>query len=348
LAQLVSRFDVLYDVAGTTVLSLTEKQQLLLDGYRALWSEVVGVNKTFRVKTTPTFALAGGIGGNTSALPPDFREVLYVRSDPDTDQERFLNKNGPRNGSQSGDRSYRVQDANLMIMPPQRSQGNYALDYVPQCPPIAGAPGFTVRLISDVPLPANNSFGGPGIGKQLIASALGALSVDGVAVAVNDRILVVSEANKINNGIYTVSNTGSGVAQYVLTRATDYDQFSEVAYGDIITASAGAQSGTSFMNVTPPAQIGIDGTPMLFAFVFFTVDAELDQFQDFIVWFAVVQGLIREESDATGFLFLLDGDGQTDFGERGRVKRWASDQRTADPDGVEDVRHRNVFSRGPW
>ena len=48
------------------------------------------------------------------------------------------------------------------------------------------------------------------------------LVVDGYNVAVGDRILVKNESIQARNGIYVVTNSGTGSAQWVLTRATDF------------------------------------------------------------------------------------------------------------------------------
>ena len=75
-------------------------------------------------------------------------------------------------------------------------------------------------------LPANSyNNGSSGVGATLTASANGTLTVDGQNPSVNDRILVYQESNAAHNGIYTVTNTGSGSTQWVLTRATDADSY---------------------------------------------------------------------------------------------------------------------------
>lgn len=66
------------------------------------------------------------------------------------------------------------------------------------------------------------------------------------------------------------------------------------------------------------------------------LDVELDQFSDFIVYHAATIALAREETDATQLQALLGAIAQ-------RVSRWASDQRTADPDRIEDVRRRSTW-----
>jgi hypothetical protein len=57
----------------------------------------------------------------------------------------------------------------------------------------------------------------------LTASAVGALSFDGVAVALGERVLIKDQTAGLQNGIYTVSTSGDGSTAGVLTRASDMD-----------------------------------------------------------------------------------------------------------------------------
>jgi len=80
-----------------------------------------------------------------------------------------------------------------------------------------------------------------------------------------------------------------------------------------------------------------------------TLDAELDQFADFIVYDAAIAALSREETDAGQLVALcygIPGDPKNP-GIAGRVTRWASDQRAADPDHIEDVRNRSTWLWAP-
>lgn len=100
-----------------------------------------------------------------------------------------------------------------------------------------------VRLTTAAALPANTQ-AGTGVGATLTADANGALTVDGVLVAVNDRILVKDEATGEDNGIYIVTDTGDGSNPYILTRATDIDTDPETTSGSYTftlegTANAG-------------------------------------------------------------------------------------------------------------
>jgi hypothetical protein len=85
-------------------------------------------------------------------------------------------------------------------------------------------PKDSVDLATVAALPActyDNGTGG--VGATLTADANGALSVDGVAVTVGDRILVKDQASGLQNGIYDVTATGDGSNPFVLTRSTDFD-----------------------------------------------------------------------------------------------------------------------------
>lgn len=67
----------------------------------------------------------------------------------------------------------------------------------------------------------------------LTASSNGALTVDGVVVHANNRILVKNEtsSNAPYNGIYVVTDAGSASAPFILTRADDANSGAEVTPG---------------------------------------------------------------------------------------------------------------------
>ena len=68
--------------------------------------------------------------------------------------------------------------------------------------------------------------GTSGVGATLTnAGTQAALVIDGVAVNVADRVLIYSQTNAAQNGVYTVTNVGSGATNWVLTRATDADSY---------------------------------------------------------------------------------------------------------------------------
>lgn len=80
----------------------------------------------------------------------------------------------------------------------------------------------------------------------LTASAVGALSFDGVAVASGERVLIKDQTAGLQNGIYTVTTVGNGSTAGVLTRATDMDPFTPItsnAYTFIEEGTANADKG---------------------------------------------------------------------------------------------------------
>ena len=95
-------------------------------------------------------------------------------------------------------------------------------------------------------LPANLYVNGAsGVGATLTEVGFGALTVDGQAVSTTQRILVKNELNGVNNGIYTVTATGGGAASYILTRATDYNQASEIQPGDAVFVTSGTANAST-------------------------------------------------------------------------------------------------------
>ena len=92
-----------------------------------------------------------------------------------------------------------------------------------------------VRVESPVNLNATYDNGTAGVGATLTnAGTLAAITIDGVALVQDDRVLVYAQTDATNNGIYTVTTVGDGSTAWVLTRATDAD-----AYGTSDPASLG-------------------------------------------------------------------------------------------------------------
>jgi hypothetical protein len=86
-----------------------------------------------------------------------------------------------------------------------------------------------VRVESPTNLNATyNQPGGAGVGVGATLTNAGtqaALVIDGVTVAVNDRVLVYTQTNAIQNGVYVVTNVGSGSTNWILTRSSDTDTY---------------------------------------------------------------------------------------------------------------------------
>ena len=81
---------------------------------------------------------------------------------------------------------------------------------------------------------------GNGVGATLTNSGSNvALVIDGVTLSNTARVLVYTQSNAVQNGVYTVTNPGNVSAQWVLTRATDADTY-------VIDSPTGLSEGSTF------------------------------------------------------------------------------------------------------
>ena len=89
-----------------------------------------------------------------------------------------------------------------------------------------------VNYASTANLSVTYANGTAGVGATLTATANGALSLDGAFPAATQRVLIKDQTAQLQNGAFTVTQTGNATTAFILTRATDYDQSSEIAAGD--------------------------------------------------------------------------------------------------------------------
>jgi len=96
-----------------------------------------------------------------------------------------------------------------------------------------------VRVESPTNLNATYNNGTAGVGATLTnAGAQAALVIDGVTVAVNDRVLIYTQTNPIENGIYVVTTVGTVSTNWVLTRSSDADTY-------VINSANGLSEGST-------------------------------------------------------------------------------------------------------
>lgn len=139
-----------------------------------------------------------------------------------------------------------------------------------------------VDLATTAALPAHavsapNAFGG-----TLTATANGALSIDGVAVLVNDRILVKNQTGvgaqtgAAMNGIYTVTAAGSGYAPWSMARADDADASGDagsvVSQGITTSVLGGATNGGTQWALFTPNPIVLNTTGLDFRLTYQSQD----------------------------------------------------------------------------
>lgn len=119
----------------------------------------------------------------------------------------------------------------------------------------------SVRAATTAPLAANTR-----TGNVLTANANGALAtIDGVALTLNDRVLVKDEATGANNGIYYVSALGDGSNPWTLTRTTDADENAEVTAGLFTFVEEGTTNADSGWVLTTNDPITVNTTALAFS-----------------------------------------------------------------------------------
>lgn len=114
-----------------------------------------------------------------------------------------------------------------------------------------------VRLCSTANISATYSNGAVnnGVGATLTVAA-SSLTVDSVAAAVGDRVLVHNQTNTYENGLYFVTSIGTEV---VLTRTEDFHSTSQMLLGQHLQVYAGTvNTGKTFVLSARPDALGVD------------------------------------------------------------------------------------------
>ncbi len=125
-----------------------------------------------------------------------------------------------------------------------------------------------VRSATTTQLPSYTYANGTlGVGATLTGTTNAALTAqDGVTLVFGDRLLVKDEisGNAPYNGIYILTQVGSGSLPYILTRATDSDEAAELVGEAVqVGAEAATQSGSAFRQ-TAAAPITVGTTALSF------------------------------------------------------------------------------------
>jgi hypothetical protein len=76
------------------------------------------------------------------------------------------------------------------------------------------------------------------------SGTLAALALDGISLAVNERVLVKNQTATAQNGVYTVTTVGTAAVAWVLTRATDFNLWAEIPAAYVSVEAGTANTGT--------------------------------------------------------------------------------------------------------
>lgn len=128
-----------------------------------------------------------------------------------------------------------------------------------------------VRVESPVNLVATYDNGTSGVGATLTnADTQAALIIDGITLVLNDRVLIYQQTNPAHNGIYTVTDVGSGSTNWVLTRATDSDSYApsdpfSLGTGDAFFVKEGNTGSGELYVMTTEGSITFGTTEIIFS-----------------------------------------------------------------------------------
>ena len=122
----------------------------------------------------------------------------------------------------------------------------------------------SVRVASQSNISGTYNNGTSGVGATLTAGSNGAVSIDSVSLTSGDRVLVKSQTDASENGIYSVTTVGDGSNPFVLTRTTDADSSAEVTGGlfTFVEEGSSADNGFVLSNITGSATIGTSDITM--------------------------------------------------------------------------------------
>jgi hypothetical protein len=124
----------------------------------------------------------------------------------------------------------------------------------------------SVRIATATNWSAVYANGTNGYGATLTASVNQSINpADGVTLAVGDRILVKSQTDAKQNGIYDVTSLGSSSSKWVLTRSADSDNNpnGEVAGGDFTFVTEGSTNASIGFILSSPSGTATIGTDNL-------------------------------------------------------------------------------------
>jgi hypothetical protein len=99
--------------------------------------------------------------------------------------------------------------------------------------------------------------------KTLTASAAAALVVDGVNLLAGDRVLLYGQSAGAQNGIYVVTAAGDVSNAWIITRAADFDESSDVIPGIHVAVAEGTAHHDSQFVLATDAPIALDATPLV-------------------------------------------------------------------------------------
>lgn len=262
--SLVNSTRVDADAENDPIVSDSQIAQFISDGGSALYDRIVQANQYYNVKTFD-FTLAGGLGGNTVALPDNHLQGHGLEMYPGTprpisvpylsnwlDRNRFTGE--MQVGSTPSGRAYTISDSSIIVFPPTASGAPYRHYFTPtwgrlMIPQSLPASGSTPASI--------NAIGAGGGGLTPITFNNAAWT----SASVGDSLVIANSSN---------GNDGSYVIAQVVDNANIY-----------VSANLSAESSTPVTATVQPA----DTSP--------TLPTQMNGWQEFLRLYAQIKIYIK-------------------------------------------------------
>lgn len=103
------------------------------------------------------------------------------------------------------------------------------------------------------PLPAN-TYGS----NQITANSNGVLTIDGYTPQLNDRLLINNEVSTLKNGIYTVTQVGTGSLPFILSRSVDCSNSSQFNGAFVFVEEGTVNSSSGWVSGSVNPNVGVD------------------------------------------------------------------------------------------
>jgi hypothetical protein len=115
--------------------------------------------------------------------------------------------------------------------------------------PLGGGGAMPVRVATMQNLSATFAYNTPGTFASTLTGPKAALTVDGIALRVGDRVLVKNQTWPRTNGVYAVTTAGNLNTNWVLTRASDADTSPELPAATFVQVAEGANSAGNVFQI---------------------------------------------------------------------------------------------------
>ncbi len=182
----------------------------------AYYDLVLSSRETY-FQTPFDFTLAGGIGGNTVALPTDLYKIQGLDYNPNTSSVQVVTTLPSfRERHNVGRRCYDWAQGSLTVYPPTSSAGNYQLFYTP-LPPVLAESLTTTVAYTDTPIASSPGDDNVDAASKTFSFEVGFFNADYAGGWLN----ISGAANPENNGNFRITQAYPDVASTQLVCGGD-------------------------------------------------------------------------------------------------------------------------------